>query len=128
VVSSPDAAVSRSFIEAARRLTAEIQKRESSPAGKPTPAKIGAAGQPSIEIEWSDGKKSVFPARGLRMLCPCAMCVDEVTGARKLDPARVPEDVKALDFYPVGSYALQIRWSDGHDAGLYTYDFLWKLK
>lgn len=128
VQSSPNSASAKAFIETARLLAAEIKKRDETPSGKPTPARLGAPGQHNVDIQWSDGKIASYPARALRINCPCAACVDEVTGVRKLDPARVPADVKALEFHPVGNYALQIRWSDGHDAGLYTYDFLRKFQ
>ena len=51
----------------------------------------------------------------------CAACVDEFTGARRLDPATVPADVHALTTGTIGRYALNFRWSDGHDSGIYTY-------
>ena len=57
----------------------------------------------------------------LRRACPCAVCVDEMTGKRLLDPARVPEDVRARHYSRVGRYAVQFSWSDGHSTGIYPY-------
>ncbi|MBI4463445.1 MAG: DUF971 domain-containing protein, partial [Acidobacteria bacterium] len=48
----------------------------------PTPIEITRAGQHDVRIRWSDGKTVVYPARLLRMACPCALCVDETTGQR----------------------------------------------
>jgi DUF971 family protein len=75
----------------------------------------------SIHVRWNDGKFSAVAARQLRIDCPCAACIDEWTGARLLDPAKVPQDVRAVAMEPVGNYAVQIRWSDGHETGLYTW-------
>jgi DUF971 family protein len=72
-------------------------------------------------VTWDDGKQSRVPFRRLRQECPCAACIDEWTGERILDPASVPEDVKPVGFDTVGNYALRIRWSDGHETGLYSW-------
>jgi ATP-binding protein involved in chromosome partitioning len=55
------------------------------------------------------------------------MCRDEVSGSRLLDPATVPLDVEAESIALVGAYGIKIRWSDGHDTGIYTYDYLLAL-
>lgn len=90
----------------------------------PTPVKLEKVDEKTLRIEWSDGLRSDYPVRLLRQLCPCAGCVDEVTGERTLDPDAVPADVKPLQIQPVGKYALGIRWSDGHDTGIYSFDLL----
>ena len=78
-----------------------------------------------VEITWEAGTPPVlYPARPLRLSCPCAECVEEMTGAPLLDPARVAEDVRPLQLELVGSYALRVRWSDGHATGLFTWEFL----
>lgn len=74
-----------------------------------------------ITVRWDDEKVSPIPARNLRLDCPCASCIDEWTGAQLLDPARVPEDVRPVAMEPIGNYAVQIRWSDGHETGLFSW-------
>ena len=74
-----------------------------------------------LAIVWSDGHESYFPGHGLRCACACAHCVDEMTGQKTLDDARVPSDVKPLDVHPVGRYGISIRWSDGHETGIYSF-------
>ncbi|HEY8061598.1 MAG TPA: DUF971 domain-containing protein [Gemmatimonadales bacterium] len=75
-----------------------------------------------VEIEWPDrSERVVLEARSLRLACPCAACVDELSGRRTLDPASVPEDVEPLALELVGAYGLRIRWSDGHGTGIYTF-------
>jgi ATP-binding protein involved in chromosome partitioning len=85
------------------------------------PKEIRQAGPRTLAIVWSDGRESRYEVRELRLLCPCASCRDEVTGERLLDPARVPQDVHPIRLESVGNYALKVRWSDGHDTGIYTY-------
>lgn len=47
-----------------------------------------------------------------------------MTGHPLLDPHTVPQDVAAAAIALVGSYAIRVRWTDGHDSGIYTYDWL----
>ncbi|HEV8112500.1 MAG TPA: DUF971 domain-containing protein [Planctomycetota bacterium] len=77
-----------------------------------------------VEIEWSDGKTSVFTPAQLRGLCPCAQCVSETTGVRMIDPASVPADLRQSDLALVGNYAITMWFSDGHHTGIYTFEYL----
>ena len=78
----------------------------------------------AVVILWEDAHRSPFPHRYLRLACPCANCVDEMSGKRTLDPDTVPNDVKAVDQMPVGKYGVQFLWSDAHYTGIYTYKVL----
>ena len=93
----------------------------------PTPIEITRAGEHDVQIRWSDGKTVVYPARLLRMACPCAMCVDETSGQRVLRETSVPGDVHPVAIEPVGRYAITIRFSDGHSTGIYTFERLYEL-
>jgi ATP-binding protein involved in chromosome partitioning len=76
-------------------------------------------------FEWDEsGHQGFFPARALRLACPCAACVEEMTGRPMLDPATVPEDVRPVALALVGAYGLRITWSDGHATGIYTFERL----
>jgi ATP-binding protein involved in chromosome partitioning len=76
-------------------------------------------------IEWSEGAAPVFyPARQLRLACPCAACVEEMSGRPLLDPATVPPDVRPVSLALVGTYGLRVVWSDGHGTGIYTFERL----
>jgi DUF971 family protein len=90
----------------------------------PKPVEITRANQHDIKIRWKDGREVVYPARFLRMECPCAVCVDELTGRRTLKETSVPQDVHPNGIERVGRYAIQIYWSDGHTTGLYTWERL----
>jgi DUF971 family protein len=73
-------------------------------------------------IDWDGaGDASHFPARALRIACPCAACVDEISGRRMLDPASIPETIAPVAIELVGGYGLRVRWNDGHSTGIYTF-------
>jgi DUF971 family protein len=77
-----------------------------------------------IRLSWSDGLESELSIRELRQTCPCAFCVNELTGQRMLDPDSVAEDIALTDMQPVGNYAYRLLFDDGHHTGLFTLDDL----
>ena len=91
------------------------------------PVEIGRANQQDVKIAWQDGHVSVYPARALRLACPCAGCIDEVTGQIRVIGLSVPYDVHPLKIDVVGRYAISIQWSDGHNTGIYAFDRLRSL-
>ena len=93
----------------------------------PLPVEIGRANQHDVRIKWQDGHESVYPARELRMSCPCAGCVDEMTGALRIIGTSIPQDVHPLKVELTGRYALTVHWSDGHHTGIYSFELLRKL-
>ncbi len=81
----------------------------------------------ALIIHWNDGSQSEYAFTFLRSVCPCAVCVNEWTGERMLDPKGISEAIHPLKIHSVGRYAVGIHWSDGHSTGIYAYDFLRKL-
>jgi ATP-binding protein involved in chromosome partitioning len=78
-----------------------------------------------ILVEWDTaGHEAWFPARALRLACPCAACVDEMSGRALLDPVSIPGDVRPVSLALVGAYGLRVQWSDGHGTGIYTFQRL----
>ena len=94
--------------------------------GTPLPERIHRADR-ELVVTWAADHVSTYPARMLRLACQCATCKDEFTGRALLDPGAVPEDIRAESASLVGNYAIKIRWSDGHDTGIYTYEYLLSL-
>jgi DUF971 family protein len=95
--------------------------------GKPAspPEAIDVTPRGEIRIAWPGVPAAVtIPALRLRDACPCAECIEEGTGRKVLDPATIPADIRPLAVEPVGNYAIQIQWSDGHGHGIYTWQTL----
>ncbi len=93
----------------------------------PMPAEVGRANQHDVKIRWQDGHESVYPARELRLACPCAGCVDEMTGHVRVIATSIAQTVHPVKIDLVGRYAISIQWSDGHNTGIYGFNLLRKL-
>lgn len=50
-----------------------------------------------------------------------------MTGKKLLNVQTIQDDIIAVDFLEVGKYAIQILWSDGHQTGIYPFDYLIQL-
>jgi DUF971 family protein len=89
------------------------------------PVHVGpSADEQRLVIDWRDGHHSEYWPRDLRLACPCAACIDEMTGQPLLDAASVPFDVFPMAIRWVGRYALGFEWSDGHTTGIHTFELL----
>ncbi|KAA3619593.1 MAG: DUF971 domain-containing protein [Calditrichaeota bacterium] len=80
-----------------------------------------------LEITWNDKIVTKYSFQFLRGSCPCAECVSEDTGERMVFPKDVPKSIRPVEAKPVGRYAYQIVWSDGHGTGLFSYAYLRSL-
>jgi len=85
--------------------------------------------QQTLTIVWGDDHQSVYPLEALRMACPCAECQGGHENMGKvvdmqvfLQPAE--KTWRVDDIRPVGNYAVQIFWGDGHNSGLYTWELM----
>lgn len=80
-----------------------------------------------IRICWPDGHRAYYPHWYLRAACPCADCL-EGTGHGRLEFYNgLAEQVRALDWRPVGQYAIEFLWSDGHETGAYALETLRRI-
>jgi ATP-binding protein involved in chromosome partitioning len=129
VIGRPDSPLAKRYLELARNMTAELSRvlagarSESATIVKVEPNTPGKM----LKFTWSDGKISVTTFSDLRFHCPCAHCVDEHTGKRTIKREDVRSDVAALKVSTVGNYALTVQWSDGHNSGIYSFDYLRRL-
>ncbi len=78
----------------------------------------------TLSVLWEDGRRDDFDVRDLRLACPCAACVEEMSGRVLLDPNRVRPDVTPLTITSTGNYAIKIHWNDGHSTGIYSFERL----
>ncbi len=78
-----------------------------------------------LAIAWTDGAESFVKLSTLRRLCPCAGCAGErdILGRLMKGPDRplTSSSFEVVRTSPVGGYAVQIFWGDGHSDGLYPY-------
>ncbi len=101
-----------------------------STAPSPSPTKIERADANNLLITWSDGQVRRYGVSELRRECPCATCREKRTAQEK-NPFQLtilkPEETLPLAIQgmrPVGTYAYTIDFNDGHNTGIYTFEFL----
>ena len=100
----------------------------------PAKVRVDMSGGTGMEVDWRDGHASKWTFPWLRAACPCATCHEErdadgrEPGVPKPAPATLLPMYKAVarptEVHPVGKYALRFKWNDGHEAGLYSWDYL----
>jgi DUF971 family protein len=78
-----------------------------------------------LEIEFSDGRKFRLPYEFLRVYSPSAEVRGHGPGQEVLQVGKRTIGIRALE--PVGSYAVQPQFSDGHNTGIYSWDYLYEL-
>ena len=79
-------------------------------------------------VVWDDGHESYYPLEALRRACPCAVCSGEPDLFGRMYGGG-PQRYGATSFVlqsvePIGNYALQPNWADGHSYGIWTYERL----
>ncbi len=81
----------------------------------------------TLIIKWQDNVEHVISAFNVRFKCPCAHCVDEITGVKIIKEEDIPPNVKIIESTPVGRYGVRFAFDDpspGAGAGIYTFTFL----
>ncbi len=98
------------------------------------PTKLELAGDDRLRIEWNDGTTREYGFRELRDACPCATCREQrkQSDAADANPLQIlspaeAQPLKILGMEPVGNYAYTIRFSDGHDTGIFQFELLREL-
>ena len=96
------------------------------------PTDLKLIDQESLKISWSDGCEHVISIRNLRDACPCASCREKRAKDKPVEllPVLTVEEAQPLRIQgmrPVGNYAYAIAFSDGHDTGIFTLEFLREL-
>ena len=81
-----------------------------------------------LVVVWDDGHESYYPLEDLRRACPCAVCSGEPDLFGRMYggvPQRYrPESFTLQGVEPIGNYALQPNWADGHTYGIWTFERL----
>jgi DUF971 family protein len=85
----------------------------------------------SFHLKFSDGFEGDVSLKELRDNCPCAGCIGEDVLLQKYEPINKTEVTEAgyvlEKAEPVGNYAIQLYWKDGHNTGIYTWEYLKKI-
>ena len=101
---------------------------------KPTDVKVHVTTGAGVDIVWADGHASHYDFAYLREQCPCAVCDDQRQKKQGVAAPSLDLGSAALPMFKprpgaraaktVGHYALQIDFTDGHSAGIFSYDYL----
>ena len=91
------------------------------------PREIIEESDAEVSIKWSDDALTRYRAADLRRHCPCAGCVHEWTGEKILKVESIADDLTFSSISIVGRYALNFNFSDGHDTGIFTFNYLRQL-
>ncbi len=102
-----------------------------------TPVAIQREGEAAISIQWSDTTTTNWTAGELRKACPCATCREKRRGdgeGQASKPRMLPvlsaaeaRPLKIESMRPVGTYAYNIGFTDGHSSGLFTFAMLRRM-
>ncbi|MBV9181795.1 MAG: DUF971 domain-containing protein [Acidobacteria bacterium] len=100
----------------------------------PKSVKVSLSAGTGVEIEWKDGHQSHYSFPFLRAACPCALCNDErEKSGRRVGEPMLPKSGELPMFKPtakplaaegVGKYAIRFKWNDGHELGIYSWQWL----
>jgi len=121
LIKTVDSPAAKAFVDLAARFQS-IAEKSADDGSEPSSIKLSDNG--NLVITWPDGLSGALAPYDLRTDCQCALCVNEDTGTRTLDPKRVPLDIKINSFDKMGRYAVLIAFSDGHNTGIFKYDRL----
>jgi DUF971 family protein len=98
-----------------------------------TPVDISLTAERQLQLVWSDGHVSRFALAELRDACPCAGCKGEpgLFGVYHPAPDAGPplpgrNDIRRVA--PQGNYGIAITWGDGHDTGIYSWEYLLEME
>lgn len=83
-----------------------------------------------LALSFEDGFEAYLALPMLRRACPCALCQGEPDALGRVLRPKVeygPRAFELLKFEPVGGYALQLSWADGHSSGIYSFNYFRKL-
>ncbi len=98
---------------------------------KVKPQQIKIQDKDKLLIKWNNDTESKITLKYLRDECPCANCKGETILLKTYRPPKPamlsPVMYVVQKIQTVGGYAIQISWKDGHNTGIYSWDYLKKL-
>jgi ATP-binding protein involved in chromosome partitioning len=129
VQSMPESPGARAFLRVAENLAAQVSTLTLGgvSSDRPEIAEVTRPSPSDVRILWKDGHESIYTGYALRLGCRCAVCVEEMSGDKRLRTESISKDVYPLSIDPVGRYAIRFQWSDGHSTGIYTFELIREL-
>lgn len=96
------------------------------------PLQIKVEDKSNLLIKWDDNSQTRLSLKYMRDECPCASCKGETILLRTYRPPKPqvlsPDMYKIKSIKVVGGYAIQILWKDGHDTGIYSWEYIRQLE
>ena len=96
------------------------------------PVQIKVKDKARLFIKWEDDSESTISLKYIRDECPCAGCKGETILLKTYRPPKpsviTPEMYNIKNIETVGDYAIQITWEDGHNTGIYSWEYLSELE
>lgn len=92
------------------------------------PIKIKVRESQYLDILWDTDENKSIKLSNLRNGCPCAICgAEKNEWSKTYIPLYTLEQLKITKINVVGTYAIGIEWADGHNTGLYDFEYLYNL-
>lgn len=79
----------------------------------------------SLDLIWDGGERQTLPSTYLRGRCNCAQC--KAHKLKNLPPVQFSDEIKVVEIQGIGTYGVQLVFSDGHDRGIYPWSYLLEL-
>ncbi len=94
--------------------------------GTPEPVDVEVDREHGVTLVWPDGHSSRYRLPDLRAGCPCAECRNArlAGGPSWLAPPGTADELRVDSAEFAGSYGLQLRWNDGHQTGIFSWELL----
>lgn len=84
-----------------------------------------------LAIKWDDGQEDFIAWESLRRACPCAGCKGEMDILGNLykspDKPYASNAFELVRLKRIGGYAISPVWADGHDSGIFSYEYLRRI-
>lgn len=92
------------------------------------PLKVKVRDKEFLDITWDTGELKSIKLSNLRNNCPCAICnAEKEEWSSSYIPLFTQEQLSLTNISLVGTYAISLEWKDGHNTGLYDFEYLYRL-
>ena len=97
-----------------------------------SPKQVKIFKKDNLRITWENSTETILSLKYMRDECPCAGCKGETILLKTYRPPGLtvvtPEMYQVKNIEVVGDYAIQVTWKDGHNTGIYSWDYIKQLE